>query len=120
MNPALLNVELKQAPPEPYFLDAFNDNYVFRSLPAVTTTNNVPGAIPIQNAFESIDWLGMSGDPLAFAAKLKPRPTRLLVQFSFGDLEVPNPAESALIRAAGLIISSWFFHFEGRWPPPAR
>jgi hypothetical protein len=111
VNPALLNVELKQAPPEPYFFDAFNDNYVFRGLPAVT--NNVPGAIPIQNAFESIDWLGMSGDPLGFAAKLKTTANPILVQFSYGDLEVPNPAESALIRAAGLINSSWFFHFEG-------
>lgn len=110
--PPLLNVAAGLAPPEPYFNDAFNDNYVFPSQPVVTTTNNVAGAIPIQNAFESIDWLGMPGDPLAFAAMLRTTGNPVLVQFSYGDLEVPNPTESALIRAAGLQSSSWYLHFD--------
>jgi hypothetical protein len=31
----------------------------------------------------------------------------MLVQFALGDLEVPNPTESALVRASGLQNSTW-------------
>jgi hypothetical protein len=110
----LLNVPPAQ--PELYFHDQFNDNYVFRdSTPVI---NNVPGGVAIQAAFEAADWLGMLGDPLSYAPHLKNLPLpgvpqkSILFQFGFGDLEVPNPTESAVIRAARAQSSSWFFRFD--------
>ena len=106
--PALLNVP--PAPPQAYFHDSFNDEYVYREQ-AITDT--VPGAMAVQAAFEEAEWLGMLGDPLSYAAHLKTAPLRgvpakqILVQFGLGDLEVPNATESALVRTAGLQQSTW-------------
>ncbi len=105
----LLNVP--PASPDPYFGTTFgygfNDNYVFRDVALVV--NKVPGAMPIQAAFEAAEWLGMLGDPLGFAGHLtKP----VLFQFGLGDLEVPNPTESAVVRAAGAQASTWYFRFD--------
>jgi hypothetical protein len=112
----LLNVPMAGAPPQPYFNDQFNDNYVFRDQPVVL--NDVPGAVAVQAGFESADWLQMLGDPQSFASHLKldplpggiPKPVLFL--FSKGDLDVPNPSNSALIRAAGIQDTSWFLQFD--------
>jgi len=106
--PPLLNVP--PAPSQAYFHDSFNDEYVYRGQ---EITDTVPGALAIQAAFEEADWLGMLGDPVSYAAHLKSEPLpgvpakRILVQFGLGDLEVPNPTESALVRAAGLQSATW-------------
>jgi hypothetical protein len=116
VTPALLNVDAGIAPPESYFYDDFNDSYAFRDMPPVT--NPVPGAMAIQAAFEAAEWVGMVGDPLSFAPHLKTSPLTgvpaksTLFQFGFGDLEVPNPTESAVIRAANAQSSAWFFRFD--------
>lgn len=113
-NPSLLNVP--PAPPEAYFRDQFNDGYVFRDQPV--SLNSVPGALEIQAAFEVAEWLGMLGDPLAYAPHLKTAPLAgvpvksTLFQFALGDLEVPNPTNSALIRAADAQTSSWYLRFD--------
>ena len=106
MNPPLLNVPPALA--EAYFHDNFNDEYVLRDQPVVL--NNVPGALPIQAAFEVADWLHMLGDPLSYASHLRAGST--LFQFGVGDLEIPNPTESAVVRAAGAQANAWLFHFE--------
>jgi hypothetical protein len=106
--PSRLNVP--PAPSQAYFHDSFNDEYVYRGQ-AITDT--VPGALAAQDAFEDADWLGMLGDPLSYAAHLQAAPLpgvpakQILVQFGLGDLEVPNPTESALVRAAGLQRATW-------------
>jgi dienelactone hydrolase len=95
-----------------YANNYFNDNYVFRDTPPVV--NIVPGAMPIQAAFEAADWLGMLGDPLSYAPHLQsahrlagvPAKSTLL-QFGQGDLEVPNPTEFAVVSAAQS--PAWFF-----------
>lgn len=108
-SPPLNNVP--PAPPEAPFNDTyFNDQYVYRGQ---AVTASVPGALAIQAAFEQADWLSMIGDPLGFAAHLTLEPLTgvtpksILVQFGLGDLEVPNPTESALVRAAGLNFQTW-------------
>jgi hypothetical protein len=112
--PSLLNVP--PAPQEVYFHDNFNDNYVFRDQPPVV--NHISGAPAIQAAFELADWTSMVGDALAFAphltfAPLSGVPPKLtLFQFGLGDLEVPNPTESAVIRAAGALLTTWYFRFD--------
>jgi hypothetical protein len=93
------------------FHEGYNDEYIFRDQPVATDT--VPGALPIQAALEAADWIGMLGDPLAFAPHWKNAPLpgvpakSTLFHYSLGDLEEPNPANSALIRAAGIQGSSW-------------
>ncbi len=107
VNPALLNAGAG---------DDFNDNYVFRDQPPVI--NNVLGAPADQAAFEAADWLNMLGDPLAYAPHLRTAPlagvapANTLFQFGYGDLEMPNPTQSAVIRAANEKGSSWYFRFD--------
>jgi hypothetical protein len=78
----------------------------------------VPGAMAIQNVFETLEWLGMQGDPMAYAPHLKPSPLAgaparpVLMQFARGDQTVPNPANSALIRAAGLQANTWMYRHD--------
>lgn len=106
--PPLLNVP--PAPSQTYFHDAFNDEYAYRGQ---TIIDDVPGALAIQAAFEQADWLGMLGDPLSYAVHLKTAPLPgvlpkgILAQFALGDLEVPNPTESSLVRAGGLQSATW-------------
>ena len=118
-NPVLLNVP--PAPSAAYFHDAFNDNYVFRDMAPVinySSANGGPSVIAVDSALETADWLSMDGDPLAFAFNLQNQilpgiiGKSTLIQFAYGDLEVPNPTNSALIRAAGLQSSSWYFRFD--------
>jgi hypothetical protein len=107
-SPPLLNVP--PAPSQAYFHDSFNDEYVYLGQ---TITDSIPGALAIQAAFEEADWLGMLGAPLSYAPHLKSDPLagvpakQILVQFGLGDLEVPNPTESALVRAGGLRPTTW-------------
>ena len=107
--PSLLNVPPAES--EAYFPnDRFNDEYVYRDQ---VITDSVPGALAIQAAFEEADWLGMLGDPLSYAGHLRTAPLNgvaakpILVQFGLGDLEVPNPAGSALVRAGALGATTW-------------
>lgn len=94
----------------------FYDDYPFRG--QITVNDNSDGAGTVQAAFEAADWIQMIGDPLAFAAHLKnsplpgvaPKPVLFL--FSEGDLEVPNPTNSALIRAGGIQNTSWYLQFD--------
>jgi pimeloyl-ACP methyl ester carboxylesterase len=94
----------------------YNEDYVFPGQPAHTVT--VPGAIAIQNEFETLEWLAMTGDPIGFASHLQlapltgssPRPA--LIQFALGDMTMPNPTTSALVTAAGLAASTWEYRHD--------
>lgn len=87
----------------------YNENYVLRDQPV--KVNDVRGAIEIQNYFERMEWIGMIGDPLGYAAYLAP-PKNLLFLFGIGDQTVPNPTESALVRAAGMQQSTWVYRHD--------
>ncbi|HXS97129.1 MAG TPA: Ig-like domain-containing protein [Candidatus Limnocylindrales bacterium] len=95
---------------------AYNEDYVLPGNPPHVTT--VPGAIAIQNVFENLEWLGMPGDPMAYAPHLKLSPLPgvapgpVLVQFARGDMTVTNPGNSGLIRAAGLQSHSWEYRHD--------
>jgi pimeloyl-ACP methyl ester carboxylesterase len=96
--------------------NTYNEDYVFPGQPAHVTT--VPGAIAIQNELETLEWLSMSGDPIAFAPHLKLAPLvgstarPVLMQFALGDMTMPNPATSELISAAGLFGSTWEYRHD--------
>lgn len=107
-----------------YFKDEFNDNYVYREDPVETDPQ--PGSLNIQAAFEAAEWLGMLGDALSFAPHFKKAPLpgvpakSFLLQDSDGDLEVPNPTNAALNRAADGEGSTIRFKFlEALGPNPA-
>jgi pimeloyl-ACP methyl ester carboxylesterase len=78
------------------------DVLVFQGDPPAVTTN---AAAP--RAFDVTEWFNMSGDPLAFASALSKK--RILHLISLGDQEVPNPANSTLIRAASAQSSTWLY-----------
>ncbi len=112
ISPALLN-----APAPAYF----NDDYVFRDQPPLVVSAPTDGTArptTLQAAFEAAEWVGMSGDPLSYAPHLKTAPLagvppkNTLIQFGYGDLEMPNPTESAIIRAANAQPTSWFLRFD--------
>jgi len=109
---ALLNA------PEPVY---FNDDYVFRDQPPLIVSAPTDGTArptTLQAAFEAAEWLDMSGDPLSYAPHLKTSPLagvppkNTLLQYGFGDLEMPNPTESAIVRAANAQPFSWFLRFD--------
>ncbi|HLJ50675.1 MAG TPA: Ig-like domain-containing protein [Bryobacteraceae bacterium] len=105
---AVLSLAIRQ----PSLLNAglnYNENYVLRDQPVVV--NDVAGAIPIQNYFERVEWIGMIGDPLGYAAYLA-APKNVLFLFGIGDRTVPNPTESALVRAAGMQQSTWVYRHD--------
>ncbi len=68
-----------------------------------------PAAIRIQELFEWLEWLDAPGDPLFFAQRLK-KPVLWLI--AKGDRSVPNPTNSALIRAAGGRESTWLYRHD--------
>ena len=84
----------------------FNENEPLRNQPPVT--NNVPGAMAIQAFFDTSEWLGQAGDPVAWAPFIRKSPLRgeqekgMILQFARGDQTVPNPTTTAIIRSGDL------------------
>lgn len=106
--PALLN-----APPFAPPAWGFNENMPLRDLP--TVVNTVAGAIDIQNFFDRSEWVSQSGNPVAYAAHIRkdplpgadPKP--VIVQYAKGDVTVPNPTNTALVRAGDLADRTTYF-----------
>ena len=69
--------------------------------------NNVPGAMAIQQTLDRFQWVQQAGNPVSYAPHIRKQPLQgvakpVLVQFAKGDMTVPNPTSSALVRAGGL------------------
>jgi hypothetical protein len=99
---ALLNLPLAAPPAFPL---QFDENLPLRDEPV--RINNVPGAMAIQQALDRFQWVQQAGNPVSYAAHIRKQPLNghakpVLVQFAKGDVTVPNPTSSALIRAGGL------------------
>ena len=81
----------------------FQESIPLRDDPAVTTP--APGAIPIQEVIDNSEWVSQSGNPVAYAPHLRKIPlddvpTRpFIIQSAKGDMTVPNPTASAIVRA---------------------
>jgi dienelactone hydrolase len=105
--PSLLN-----APPTPP-LFGFNENFPLRNQP--TLVNTVPGAIAIQDFFDRSEWASLLGNCVAFAPHIRKDPVRgaapkpVIMQLAKGDMTVPNPANSAVIRAGELTDRTTYF-----------
>ena len=71
-------------------------------------TKPARGAVAIQDAFASVNWLNRTGSPESFAPLLRRTPLggvgakKVLYQFAYGDETVPNPTSATLMRAGAL------------------
>jgi len=92
---------------------AFNENIPLRDLPAVV--NDVPGAMEIQRFLDNSEWAQQAGNPVAYAPYIRKHPLRgnapkpVIFQFAKGDMTVPNPTASAVIRAGDLTGQTSYF-----------
>ena len=77
-------------------LTNFNENTPLRNLPPVVDT--VPGASAIQQGIDNGEWAQQAANPAAYAPHIT-RP--VIFQFARGDMTVPNPTTSAILRACG-------------------
>jgi hypothetical protein len=84
----------------------FDENMPFRNEPP--RVNNVAGAIAIQDFIEQAEWSSQRGNPVAYAPYLSKQPLRgnpvksVILQVAKGDQTVPNPTNTALVRAGAL------------------
>ena len=91
----------------------FNENIPLRNLPPVS--NTVAGAMAIQQVLERAEWVQQAGNPAAYAPyiTLRPLPGNLakpvIVQVAKGDQVVPNPTNTALIRAGGFAARTTYY-----------
>ena len=98
----------------------FNDNSPLRNLPPVI--NTVPGAIAIQTVEDTSRWLGQAGDPVAWAPFIRKNPLpgdlakSVIIQFARGDMTVPNPTATALIRSGDLTDRATFYRNDIAFP----
>src|SRR4029077_6194049 len=77
--------------------------------------DDTPGASQIQQLQDRSAWANAAGTGVAYAPYLRAHPLdgvnpkAVIVQFAKGDKTMPNPAESALIRAGGLEDRTTYF-----------
>ncbi len=82
---------------------------------------SVPGAIALQEYLERLQWRTMPGEPLGYAARLRPSASpgmsgrRVLFQFGIGDATFPNPCQSSFVRAADLRETTSLYRHDLAW-----
>jgi Bacterial virulence factor lipase N-terminal len=110
--PQLLNVAPTDGVPPPFNLN-FNENMPLRNLPLVV--NTVPGATAIAQVLDRFEWVQQSGNPVSYAPLIRKSPLPgsaakpVIIQFAKGDVTVPNPTSSALLRAGALQDRATYF-----------
>jgi len=77
--------------------------------------NTVPGAMALQEYIDRAHWAVEVGDPVSYAPHVRRSPLagmtakQVIIQFGKGDQIVPNPTQTALVRAGGLADRTTFF-----------
>jgi len=113
--PTLMNALPAVAP-----LFGFNENIPLRDQGPLT--NTVAGAMELQEYFERVEWVDQSGDPVAYAPHIRQRPLEgmpvkdVIVQFAKGDKTVPNPTNTALLRAGNLSDRATYYRYDLVFP----
>jgi Bacterial virulence factor lipase N-terminal len=111
-SPQLLNLAPTPGVPAPFNLN-FNENIPLRNLPLVV--NNVPGATAIAQVLDRFEWVQQSGNPVSYAPLIRKAPLPgsaakpVIVQFAKGDVTVPNPSSSAILRSGALQDRATYF-----------
>ena len=110
--PSLINLPPTAGVPFPFNLN-FNENMPLRDLPPVVTA--VPGAPAISQFLDRSQWVTQAGNPVSYAALIRKQPLQghapkpVIFQFAKGDVTVPNPTTSAILRAGGLADRATYF-----------
>jgi hypothetical protein len=110
-SPQLLNLP-PTAAPFPFNL-VFDENMPLRDLAPVV--NNVPGATAIAQVLDRFEWVQQSGNPVSYAPLIRKSPLSgsaakpVIIQFAKGDVTVPNPTSSAILRAGALQDRATYF-----------
>lgn len=103
--PSLINLPPVPGLPFPFNLQ-FNENMPLRDVAPVI--NTVPGATEIAAYVDWAQWATQAGNPVSYAPFIRQQPLRghaakpVIYQFAKGDVTVPNPTTSAILRAGGL------------------
>lgn len=101
--PTLLNLPPSASLPVPL---NFNENLPLRD--EAPRVNTVAGAMDIQAYLDRAQWATQAGNPVSYARFIRRDPLPghaakpVIVQFAKGDVTVPNPTSSAIIRAGDL------------------
>jgi dienelactone hydrolase len=81
--------------------------------------NTVAGAMAIQEVLDNFEWVSQTGgNPVPYAPHLRKSPLAgvpaksVIVQFGKGDQSIPNPAETALVRAGDLADRVTFYRHD--------
>jgi len=91
----------------------FNENLPLRDQPPLI--NAVPGADPLQEQFDRMEWVSQPGNPVAYAPYIRKEPLEgvpeksTIFQNAKGDQLVPNPISTALLRAGDLADVATFY-----------
>jgi hypothetical protein len=110
--PQLLNLPPTPSVPVPFNLN-FNENIPLRDQPPVV--NTVSGAWAIDEVLEHNEWVQQAGNPVSYARYIRKQPLPgngpkpVILQFAKGDMTVPNPTTSAILRAGDLADRATFF-----------
>jgi len=111
--PSLINLP-PLPPPTPFPVNlVFNENIPLRDQPPLV--NNVPGALSIAEVFDRTEWVSQSGNPVPYAPFIRKHPLPgnaakpVIIQFAKGDMTVPNPTTSAIVRAGDLKDRATYF-----------
>jgi hypothetical protein len=84
----------------------FNENTPLRNQPPLI--NKVPGAALIAEFLDRQEWVQQPGNPVSYAPLLRKQPPPghapkpVIIQFALGDVTVPNPTTTAIVRAGDL------------------
>ncbi len=103
--PQVLNLPPTPGVPLPFGLN-FNENIPLRDLPPVV--NSVPGAMEISRVLDRYEWVQQQANPVSYAHLIRKQPLYgqeakpVILQMAKGDATVPNPTNTALVRAGGL------------------
>jgi hypothetical protein len=77
--------------------------------------NDVAGAMALQEFIDRSHWAAQVGSPVSYAPHLRRSPLpgvpakSVIIQFAKGDQIVPNPTQTALVRAGALADRATFF-----------
>jgi hypothetical protein len=80
--------------------------------------NDVPGAMAIQELIDRLRWVQQAASPPAYAPHLRRSPLpgvpakSVLIQFPKGDQTIPNPWETATLRAGHLADRATFYRHD--------
>ena len=102
----------------------FNENMPLRNQPPVLDT--VRGAFALQVAFDTVEMLMQSGNPVAYAVHLRKQPLAgvvakpVIISFGRGDSNVPNPTTTAMLRAGDLADRATLYRHDLVFVDPVR